>query len=236
MRVESPSPRAGGACDGSRMTDLLWPILLLGLGDSLNPATIAAAIVIAGNKGPVARVLAFATGTGLTYFAGGVVLVLAPAALLNSLLHPKPSTRTHVAEIVIGLLALAFAAWMARQPTEKVTKRLPTNISVLGAFSLGAAITLVDLPTALMYFTAIALTVGAGLTKPERIGLLVVFNIAYVVPLLVIAGLVAALGKRATPILERMNELVARWGPRVLMAITAASGCYLVAIGVIGLV
>jgi cytochrome c biogenesis protein CcdA len=218
------------------VTDLLWPILLLGLGDSLNPATIAAAIVIAGNKRPTARVLAFATGTGVTYFVGGVVLVLAPAALLNALMHPKPSTRTHVAEIVIGVLALAFAAWMARQPTEKVTKHLPTNVSVLGAFSLGAAITVVDLPTALMYFAAIALTVGAGLTKPERIGLLVVFNIAYVAPLLLIAALVGVLGKRATPILVRMNELVARWGPRVLMAITAASGCYLVAIGTIGLV
>lgn len=217
------------------MTDLFWPILLLGLGDSLNPATIAAAIVIAGNRQPVARVLAFAVGTGLTYFAGGVVLVLAPAALLNSLLHPEPSTRTHVAEIVIGLLALAFAAWMSRQPTEKVSKRLPTNIGVVGAFSLGAAITLVDLPTALMYFTAIALTVGAGLSKPERIGLLVVFNVAYVVPLLIIAVLAGVLGKRATPILERMNELVARWGPRVLIAITTASGCYLLAIGAIGL-
>ena len=217
------------------MTDLLWPILLLGLGDSLNPATIAAAIVVAANKGPVARVLAFAAGTGLTYFAGGVVLVLAPAALLNALMHPAPSTRTYIAEIVVGILALAFAAWMARQPAEKVTKHLPTNVGVLGAFSLGAAITLVDLPTALMYFAAIALTVGAGLGKPERIGLLVVFNVAYIAPLLLIAALVALLGKRATPILTRMNELVARWGPRVLMTITAASGCYLVAIGAIGL-
>jgi cytochrome c biogenesis protein CcdA len=224
------------ARDGSVVSDLIWPILLLGLGDSLNPATIAAAIVIAANKGPVVRVLAFATGTGVTYFLGGVVLVLAPAALLNALLHPTPSTRTHVAEIVIGILALAFAAWVARQPTEKVSRHLPTNVSVLGAFTLGAAITVVDLPTALMYFAAIALTVGAGLTKPERIGLLVVFNIAYVTPLLLVAALVAVLGKRATPILTRMNELVARWGPRVLAAITGACGCYLVAIGVIGLV
>src|SRR6185436_4565250 len=105
-------------------------------------------------------------------------------------MHPKPSTRTYVAEIVIGVLALAFAAWMARQPAEKVSQHLPTNVSVLGAFSLGAAITVVDLPTALMYFAAIALTVGAGLTKPERIGLLVVFNIAYLAPLLLIAALV----------------------------------------------
>jgi cytochrome c biogenesis protein CcdA len=217
------------------VTDLLWPILLLGLGDSLNPATIAAAIIVAANKGPVPRVLAFAAGTGLTYFVGGVVLVLAPAALLNTLTHPRPSTRTHIAEIAIGVVALAFAAWMSRQPTEKVSKHLPNKVSVLGAFTLGAAITIVDLPTALMYFAAIALAVGAEISKPERIGLLVVFNVAYVTPLLLIALLVASLGARATPILERMNKLVARWGPRVLTAITAASGCYLVIIGVAGL-
>jgi cytochrome c biogenesis protein CcdA len=217
------------------VTDLLWPILLLGLGDSLNPATIAAAIVVAANKRPVPRVLAFAAGTGLTYFAGGVVLVLAPEALLNGLTHPKPSTRTYVAELVIGVLALALAAWMSRQPTERVSRHLPTKISVLGAFSLGAAITIVDLPTALMYFGAIALTVAAELSKPERIGLLAVFNVAYVTPLLLIALLVALLGPRAKDTLVRMNQLVARWGPRVLTAITAVSGCYLVALGLIGL-
>lgn len=216
------------------MTDLLWPILLLGLGDSLNPATIAAAMVVAANKGPVPRVLAFAAGTGLTYFVGGVILVLGPTALLNTLTHPTPSTRTHVVEIAIGVVALAFAYWMSRQPAERVSKHLPTKVSVLGAFSLGAAITIVDLPTALMYFGAIALTVGAG-SKPERIGLLVVFNVAYVAPLLLIAALVAMLGDRATPILERMNRLVSTWGPRALTAITGASGCYLVGIGVTGL-
>jgi hypothetical protein len=47
---------------------------------------------------------------------------------------------------------------------------------------LGAAITVVELPTALMYFGAIALVVAAGIPVGEQVTLLAIFNVAYVAP------------------------------------------------------
>src|SRR5437867_174779 len=134
------------------MSELLAPILVLGLADSLNPVTIAVAVLLAAGKRPVPRLLAYTLGTGITYFLGGVVLA-----------------------------------------------------------------------------------VGADVNVLERIVLLAIFNVAYVFPLIGITVIAAALRRRAEPVLERLRDLVARWGHRVLALLTGGSGCYLIAIGIRGL-
>ena len=62
------------------MKELIVPIFLFGLADSLNPATIAVAAVLATGRRPVPRLLMYTLGTGVTYFLGGLVLVLGPKA------------------------------------------------------------------------------------------------------------------------------------------------------------
>jgi cytochrome c biogenesis protein CcdA len=217
------------------VTDLLFPILLFGLADSLNPATIAVAIVLATGRRPVPRLLFYSFGTGFTYFLGGLVLVIGPAGLLHSLLHRKPTTAGHVVEIVIGAVGIAAAVWLWTRRPGSVEKRVPAEVSPPRAFALGAGITLVDLPTALMYFAAIALIVRADISAPEEIGLLVVFNIAYVVPLLVVTVLAGVLGPKAEPLLERLRAFVARWGPRLLAVLTGGGAAYILAKGIAGL-
>jgi cytochrome c biogenesis protein CcdA len=215
--------------------ELLGPVLLLGLADSLNPATIAVAVLLAAGRRPVPRLATYTAGTGLTYFAGGVVLALGPAALLASALHPAPTTRTHVIEIVLGVGAFAVAAYIATRPAGTATRHLAGELRPSRSFLLGAAITVVDLPTALMYFGAIALVVAAGIGDASRVALLAIFNVAYVAPLIAVTLLVAALGSRAQPLLGRLRDLVARWGQRLLAALTVLAGAYLIAIGVSGL-
>lgn len=69
------------------MKEILAPVVLVGLADSLNPATIALAVLMATGRSPVPRLLAFALGTGVVYFVGGLALTLGPAALLHSVLN-----------------------------------------------------------------------------------------------------------------------------------------------------
>src|SRR4051794_9149039 len=202
------------------MTELLVPIFLFGLADSLNPATIAVAVVLATGRRPVPRLLLYSLGTGLTYFLGGLLLVLGPAGLLHALLHRKPTTAGHVGEIVVGVLGIAAAVWIWTRKPGSVEKRVPTEVSPPRAFVIGAGITLVDLPTALMYFAAIALIARADIAAPTEVGLLVVFNVAYVVPLLVVTVIAGVLGPRAEPLLARLRGFVARWGHRLLALLT----------------
>jgi len=215
--------------------DLLGPIVLIGLADSINPATIALAVLVAAGERPRSRLLAFTLGTGLTYFAGGLILTLGPAALLKTLAQHRPDTRTYIAAIVVGVVALGVAAWVWRQSSETVTKRLPTNLGTRGAFGLGAGMTLVDLPTALPYFAAIALIVAASLSVAAKVTLLAAFNVAYIAPLLAMTAAVALLGPRAAPVLVRVREWVEQWGNKVLAGITAVSGIYLIVYGTLGL-
>jgi cytochrome c biogenesis protein CcdA len=217
------------------MRQLISPVLLIGLADSLNPATIAVAVFLATQRQAIPRLVAFALGTGLTYFVGGLALTLGPAALLQSIVHHHAGDRTRIAEVVAGAVALAVAAWLWTRPAEKIARRVPEDLSPLRAFLLAAGITLVDLPTALPYFGAILLIVAADVSDASRIILLVIFNVAYVAPLLAITILVAVLGKRVSGLLERVRDMVTRWSARILALITGASGCYLLAVGGIGL-
>jgi cytochrome c biogenesis protein CcdA len=92
----------------------------------------------------------------------------------------------------------------------------------------------VDLPTAFMYFGAIAVIAGADLRAAKSLILLAVFNVAYVAPLIVITVAVAVLGDRADRMLARARELVAHWSQRVLALLTAAVGLYLIYLGLSG--
>jgi cytochrome c biogenesis protein CcdA len=218
------------------MRQLISPVLLIGLADSLNPATIAVAVFLATQRHAVSRLMAFTLGTGLTYFVGGLALTLGPAALLQSVVHHHAGNRTRIAEIVAGLVALAVAAWLWTRPGEKIARRVPEDLGPGRAFLLAAGITIVDLPTALPYFGAILLIVAADVSDASRIALLVIFNVAYVVPLLAITVLVAMFGKRVSGLLARLRDIVTRWSARILAIITGASGCYLFAVGIVGLV
>jgi cytochrome c biogenesis protein CcdA len=217
------------------MSGLIVTVLLFGLADSLNPATIAVAVVLATGRRPVPRLLFYALGTGITYFLGGLLLALGPADLLHALLHRRPTTPGYVAEVVVGVAALSAAAWIWTRKPGSAEKRVPTELSAPRAFLVGAGITLVDLPTALMYFAAIALIVRAKISAAAEVALLVIFNVAYVVPLLAVAVLAGVMGAKAEPLLERLRDLVVRWGHRLLAALTGGGGAYILVKGVVGL-
>ena len=217
------------------MSSLIIPILLLGLADSLNPVTIAVAVLLATGKRPVPRLATFTLGTGLTYFLGGLLLTLGPAVLLRTLLHHHSGRPIHIAEIAVGVGALLLAVWLATRTPESMARRVPTDLRPSRSLLLGAGITFVDLPTALMYFGGIALIVAADIHTIERVTLLAMFNVAYVVPLMAITVTVAALGRRAEQPLVRAREIVERWSHWFLAAITGGSGVYLIVIGVRGL-
>jgi len=216
------------------MESLIVPILLLGLADSLNPVTIAVGVLLATGRNPVPRLVAYTLGTGLIYFAGGAMLTLGPAVLLRTLISHHDGKFVHAAELIVGILALPVAVYIGTRKPASVAQRVPTDMSPARGFLLGAGITFVDLPTAFMYFGAIAVIAGGDLSAVKSLILLAVFNVAYVAPLILITVAVAALGDRADAMLARARVLVSHWSQRVLALLTAAVGVYLIYLGLSG--
>jgi hypothetical protein len=91
------------------------------------------------------------------------------------------------------------------------------------------------LPTAFPYFAAIAAIVGSGSGVIHQIGLLVLFNVCFVAPLLAILVILTFAGPNAQKLLATGREkLEAHW-PTVLAVLALVAGVFVTVLGVTGL-
>ena len=168
------------------MPHLMGLMISIGLVDSLNPTTIAPALYLAHLDQPRRRVIEFTIAVFVVYFLGGALIALGPGQLIRSALpHPHRMARD-IAEIVAGVLLIVAAAFVWRSRERIVRRGLPQARQRRSSAFLGATITALELPTAFPYFAAIAAVVGSGLGPGRQIGLLLIFNICFVLPLIAI--------------------------------------------------
>ena len=211
-------------------------VISIGLADSVNPSTIAPGLYLAGGERPRRQVAQFTLGVFIVYLAGGLAIALGPGQLILSLV-PRPDREDrYVLEIIAGVAVLTAAVFLWGYRRHLAQRQFPT-IKTEGRSSavLGAAITAVELPTAFPYFAAIAAIVGSGLGVVQQALELVLFNVCFVLPLLVILGILTFAGDRAEQVLTRARDaLEARW-PQVLAGLALLAGLFVLALGITGL-
>ena len=218
------------------MFRLIGLVISIGLADSLNPSTIAVALYLATGERARGRVAEFTAGVFVVYFVGGAAIALGPGQLLLSLVpHPSHTTR-YLLEIIAGaaMFVAAGLLWLNRQ---RLSRREPPDLDPSGRASwvLGATITAVELPTAFPYFAAIAAIVGSGVGPFRQLFLLVVFNVCFVLPLLVIIGILEFGGSHTEEVITRFrNFLQERW-PVLLASLLIFAGVVVIGLGVSGL-
>lgn len=215
----------------------IFVALSVGLADSLNPSTIGPALYMATAGKRIRRVTEFTIGVFAVTFLGGVVLTIGPGRLLLGLVpHPRGTVK-HVIELVAGvaLLALAAALWTGRRRLARRSLPMPSD-GHGSALLTGASIAAVELPTAAPYFAVIAAIVASDAGLPAEVGMLVLYNIAFVVPLLAIIVVLLIAGERADPLLQRSGAWVQRQWPVVLAGLLLFVGGVLAVLGGSGLV
>ncbi len=190
------------------MIRLLGLVISIGIADSLNPTTIAPALYLAAGDHARRQVAEFTTAVFAVYLLGGLAIALGPGELLLAVV-PRPGRHLgYVPEI---------------------------NPRGRSSAILGATITAVELPTAFPYFAVIAALVGADLSVPRLVFLLVVFNVCFIAPLLGILAVLTFAGPHAQIVLTRGREwLEARW-PTVLAVLALVAGVIVTLLGVTGL-
>jgi cytochrome c biogenesis protein CcdA len=220
------------------MLSLIGLVVSIGLADSLNPSTVGPALYLASGNHPRIAVLRFTAGVFSVFFLAGCVLTIGPGqALLALVPHPGPTVR-YIAETVVGVAILVGFAYLWR------------NRSRLGAREqgsgwrpkrrspgwVGVTIAVVELPTALPYFAAIAAIVASGLNPFEELFLIAFYNLCFVLPLLGIVGVLWVAGDRAVETLERIRAYLHAHWPVLLAGVALFAGVFVTVLGVTGLI
>lgn len=212
-------------------------MISVGLADSLNPSTVGPALYLATAGRSVWRVVQFTIGVFVVNLVAGVVLTIGPGRLLLGLVPRPHGAVRHVLELVAGvaLLAVAAALWTGRR---SLARRSLPGAGDRGRSSLivGGSIAAIELPTAAPYFAVIGAIVASDASIPEELGLLVIYNVAFVLPLLAIAGVLLLGGRRADSWLDRAGGWLQRRWPVVLATLLTFVGSVLAVIGGAGLV
>jgi cytochrome c biogenesis protein CcdA len=215
----------------------LGVVISVGLADSLNPSTVGPGLVLATGPRRARRVTEFTLGVFTVNLVAGLVLLIGPARLLIDLVpHPQGTVR-HLIEVVAGaiLIALAVATWTARR---RLARRPLPGTKAEGrssAFVTGASLSAVELPTAAPYLAVVAGIAASPASAPEQILLVLLYNVAFVVPLLAILVALLVAGDRAEPWLRRVGDWIARRWPVVLAGLLMFVGGALAILGGLGL-
>ncbi len=219
------------------MLRLVGVVVSVGLADSLNPSTVGPALHLATVGKRVVRVIQFTIGVLSVDLAAGLVVMIGPGRLLLGLVpHPQRTVR-HVIELVAGvvLLVVAVALWRGRRSLAR--RELPMRSGGGGsALIAGASIAAVELPTAVPYFAVIAGIVASSASVPQEIGLVVLYNVAFVLPLLAIIVVLLVAGEHADPWLQKGGAWLQRRWPVVLATLLLLVGGGLTVLGGTGLV
>jgi cytochrome c biogenesis protein CcdA len=218
------------------MLRLIGIVVSIGLADSLNPSTIAPALYMATGERARGRVAEFTLAVFGVYFLGGAAIAVGAGQLFRSLLpHPRHHI-TNIIEVAIGVALIAGAAFLWRH-RHRLAHREPPDFDPHGRSSwvLGASITAVELPTAFPYFAVIAAIVGADLDAVGDLILLLVFNVCFVLPLLLILGTLTFAPDESERLLSLARAFLQRHWPTVLAGLALAAGLFVVLLGVTGI-
>jgi len=216
------------------MPTLTLLVASIAFADSINPSTVVPALWMAST--PRAHLASFTLGVFAVYLAGGLVLVFGPGPAIISALHHVGGTVEHSIEAAagVGVLVLALGLWRSRHRQQSA--RLPKpGCTSASAFTLGAGIMAVELPTAFIYFGAISAVLASHRAAALEVSLLVVYNALFVAPLVAIIVIRRLAGERGERWLTSSWERVRGCGQVALAALTGAAGAALVILGVAGL-
>jgi hypothetical protein len=214
-------------------------LLVLGIAlvDGLNPSTIAPALVLALKQRGVVLVSLFTLGVFIPSLAAGLLVVAGPGQALIDLIPDIGPLAKHLLEIgaAVALAGVAWTLWIHRRRVAGGMSREPPGGAV-GAAGLGAGIILAELPTAFPYFAALAAIVGSSANLAGQLELVALFNVAFILPLLVIIGVRAVAGPRSEAVLELTRGAMERYAGVILPCAVGLIAAVLLVVGVLGIV
>lgn len=228
----------------ARVADIdlgFWAIILAGLADGVNPcafttiALLATSVAVGGTtrRRIMTIGLMFAVGVFATYSALGLGALGALRVLNRFELAGKVITGLSIAALIaLSILSIRDAYLLQSGRMDRVVLQLPDPLKDrlrqrirtqrrvgfvgAGAFTLGAAISMFEVVcTGQVYLPTLAYLAQRG--NAEAVATLVIYNVAFIVPLLIVLAVVAA-GAESNLI----SRLIKKHAALAKLAVTAA--------------
>ena len=211
-------------------------LIALAAVDSVNPSAIVITLYLLSRERAPVQVAVYLVAIFITYSAFGVTMMLGIDILLPSAGSIFRSRTGLIAQALVGIVLLVYSL---RASTEVTSPRAPVapSMGTLAALvTLGASVTVMELPTALPYFAAIALLTSEELRVQEWVPLLVMYNAIFVLPplALLIGHLVA--GERLAERYASLRRRLEREARKTLLWIAGLVGSWLLVTSAIELV
>ncbi|MBW4662396.1 MAG: GAP family protein [Drouetiella hepatica Uher 2000/2452] len=210
------------------MPSLLAYLVAIAALDSLNPTTTAIQIYLLSTPKPVPRSVSFITGVFITYWTAGLAVTLG-ASQLTINLPGLPPLLMYTLQLIIGIVLLLVGWNLNKFAGDSQEAKRPAQLTIAQTFLFGSAATLWDFPTALPYLAAIERIVRSQFDLFTTMGILAIYNIIFVLPLIVLLGLYIYLGEHSTSLMHRFNRSIQKWGPRILRVLLIGLGILLIA-------
>lgn len=204
---------------------LLLSIVGIGLVDSINPSLFIAQLYLLTTMRPVPRVLSYIAGGVLTYFIGGILILIGARAIVIEWLAQSPPTLLYGLQLVAGLLILGLGLWMKTEAQPREVRK-PRSLKLTDSFVLGIVVIGNEVTTALPYFVAIEQIAQAKMSMPLNLLALFVYNVVFSLPLLAFLLIFLLFRQRWAGIIERINQSIQHWMPRIMkwLAIVFGAG------------
>lgn len=215
------------------MLELLLILVPIVIVDAMHPVLAAAVIFALGTRQPYRAAFWVLLGWFAVYFPAGIGLAVGLERITGALASPRPID--FVIQTPIALALIWFAYKSARDSEgSKANKHVPQaggSNHTLGAFSgilLGVTINLVGLPFAIPYFAAIDQMLKVDLSIGGAIFVLVLYNLAYILPFATLALVRFIYHDQADALFERINAWMEKAGAVIMPVMLFLIGAVLI--------
>jgi cytochrome c biogenesis protein CcdA len=211
-------------------------VVSIGLADSMNPSTIGPGLYLALGERARSSLIQFTLAVFAVNFVGGAVIALGPGQVILHLVPHPHATARYILETIAGVVMLIAAAvlWIKRKSLRR--RELPSpSAEGKSAILLGLTISAVELPTAFPYFAAIAAIIGSGLGTVRQLIALALYNVSFVLPLIVMIVLLGVAGEKAKATIEAARDWLQRHWPTLVAVLALVAGVFVTLLGVTGL-
>lgn len=232
------------------MLSLLIATISTSAVDSLNPVAITQQFVLQGLVKKRYHIWYYIMATAIVNFSGGMIVYYGLGAFLKNYMDQflaSYSKIIYAAELILGIAMLIAVCYIimnkkiksleekivcikgepVQQPEANTVIKF-TSLNPFTLFLIGSVATICELPTALPYFTFLAIILNYKLPVITVVLIMVLYNIIYSSPLILLYILYVKRQSKVDKIYEYMKEKMTQFSHILVPLAVGGIGIYLV--------